>query len=140
MAKGLDSDGNPKRTPRAASATPPKGKPATDTGWKKATFVSPTITEAQKTQFAEWASRVDFADLLFKVCESGYKYSGKWDDYSQAYMALLLPVDDQGINAGYILTARARDPLTALYRVCFFHAVLLEGDWVGDLARQDIDW
>jgi len=140
MTKGIDSNGNPKRTARPTTTPTASKQPAHANTWKKATFVSPNLTEAQKAAFNDWASRVDFADVLFKVLDSGYKISAKWDDYSAAYMALLQPTSEQSPNDGYILTARARDPLTAMYRAIYVHAVVLEADWTDYLGRQEIDW
>jgi hypothetical protein len=92
-------------------------------------FVNLELTNEQRNDYRNWRQDLEEVENLWsEVCEEGYRVNTKYDDYSSAYAAFVIP-DGQSDNAGYILTGRGGSPYRAVSEALFKHRFLLQGNW-----------
>jgi hypothetical protein len=83
----------------------------------------------------------DLETTLIHLCESGYKTSVSWDDYSDAFAAYLACNNPQDENYGWCLSGRGSTPVKALKQACYQHFVLFDKVWpkLLEASRAEID-
>lgn len=99
--------------------------------------------EHDKRAFNEQRSKVDLLGTLFyQVCQSGYKLSVVYIEQNDCYSAALYATDKVANFAGFCLTVRAGDPITAIERVLWVHIYKFDGDWSNqvDTGWADDRW
>jgi len=99
-------------------------------------FVNLELTNEQREQYRSWRQDVEEVENLWsETCEEGYRVNTKYDDYSGAYAAFVIP-DAGSDNAGYILTGRGGTPYRAVTEALFKHHFLLQGGWANFPQRS----
>ena len=69
-------------------------------------------------------------DMVHRVTEDGYDLKVRYDDYSQCMSAQLYCTDANSPNAGWCLSVRASDWVSAMWRVLYLHFIAFEGVWI----------
>lgn len=75
-------------------------------------------------------------DDLFALISDGYKFTVKWDTYSECFGVFMQSDGTEDTNAGFILTGRGSSPLKALKQVIYKHRVCLDGNWSDYVERE----
>lgn len=108
-----------------------KDKPARKSGKVGAGYDAPfrgyinlSLTSEEKASFTDWQGDGSMPDALNAQCADGVNFSVKLDPRSEGFLASATQRREDSPNAGLVVTARARDPVTALARVVFSVAVL----------------
>lgn len=103
-------------------------------------FVNYTMTKEDKARCKVWLLTLDDMDsAAIKLAEEGYKFSLKWDAYSEAFAAFLSTTEEKTGNVGYLLAGRGSTPLKALKQAMFIHWVVFEGNWAAHYTRRESD-
>jgi len=100
-------------------------------------FVNYSLTDKEKSQASEWFVGKDILALAEKQIVNGYKFSFSLDN--RQGRCLCSVSSKEGVNAGFILTARASSILEALARVLFLHIVIFQTEAWGDKEQVDND-
>lgn len=115
-----------KKTP--ARATAPR--------WNDSLFVQYELNDAQLTQLKGMDNDGDtLLDAVLEEVDNGYKFTIKFDTFSEAYACWMLPDSAEHINTGLILSGRGSTPAKALKQLLYKHRVCLDGDWRGHAGR-----
>lgn len=105
-----------------------------------AKFIQFELDADQKRQCKAWLPDITLIDDgMLKACESGYKFSVKYDDYSSAYACWMQPTSADSPNAGYILSGRGSTPLKAIKQCLYKHHMVFEGTWDTSWSKGDND-
>jgi hypothetical protein len=92
-------------------------------------FVNLELDTEQVGEYRQWRQDIEeVCSVWSEVLEEGYRVNTKYDDYSSAYAAFIIP-DEQSENAGYILTGRGGNPYRAVSEALYKHRFLLPGGW-----------
>jgi len=128
---GKDNDGG------NAAGKPRKVGEAFDAEFKG--FINLELSKAQRDQFVLWTEEVDLAERMGVHCTDGIVLSVKVDPKSGGFMASGTQRRVLSANAGLAVTARAKDPFTALWRLMFLLEILGGGSWedVQPVANPD---
>lgn len=113
-----------------------KRKPATRYSGVESEFVNLELSKEQTTAMRLW--RNDFEEVMAawaELLEEGYRVNTKYDDYSTAYAAFVIPGEGSD-NSGYILTGRGGDPYRAVCEALYKHKFLLPGGWASYPKRE----
>lgn len=103
-------------------------------------YINLPLSEEQRTAFSTWFSGSSFADSLDAFAADGINFSLKFDPKSHGFMASATQRRVGSPNAGYCVTARARDATTALGRVVFCVVILSHGErWTDVQPAADPD-
>lgn len=127
-----------------------RGKPARNSGQqvrgKQSTseFVNRELSADETQLYRQWRSDIDDVDLTWrKALDDGYKFSVKYDDYSDSIVCFMFP-DDTSSNGGFILTGRGGTGYRALAECLYKHQEIFGGEWSRGLSRvdgpNDPDW
>lgn len=105
---------------------------------KQAQFVNFDLDEATKAKFKQWREKqvVHLADLVDKLCDSGYGISAKPDSYSGGYASFITPLDPKNPLAGWILSGRGSSASNAMLGALYRHLVIFQGNWPIDGIRR----
>ncbi len=104
-------------------------------------YVNYSPTQQDKAEFDTWASSGEvWYDAVPSLLQSNYKLSVAYDDNNEAFRASVFAQNPADVNAGWCLTMRAADPVTAIMRVLFVHEVVMGGDWSDWFQRKLSDW
>jgi len=114
------------------------GTPKVD--WKG--YLNVNLTDWHKKDYAErlgkgqtFTGSQDVMDLL----QNGYTLKVAFDEKNKAYNATLYCQAVGSAHAGYALSARASDHISAMERVCYIHMVVLEGQWITPEEKEGWD-
>lgn len=103
-------------------------------------FVNYELTKDEKTRCKAWLPTLEeHEDALLKFCESGYKISVKWDDYSNSYAAFAQATQPDDDNFGLLLTGRGSTPHRAVKQALYKHFMVFDLQWGGYAERRDIE-
>jgi hypothetical protein len=92
-----------------------------------------------KIRFAD--GQLDLDDTLNNAVEQGYRITLKYDTYSKSPACFLQQVDDDGDNAGMILSGRGRTARSAIIEAMYKHFIVFDGQWPsGDLKNHFPVW
>lgn len=92
-------------------------------------FINRELNVEETGQYRAWREDVDdVARAWGELCEAGYKINTKYDDYSRAFAAYIIPGPDSE-NGGFILTGRGGSPYRAVAEAIFKHEVVFRGSW-----------
>lgn len=107
-------------------ASPVKKMPVSDIKW-----VNRNLDEREKADHdrANYTDEGIFIDLCTLTLQ-GYNFSLKWDGYSSCFQAALIPYNEQDVNYGFGLSARAATPKRAVSLLLYKHFRVLEQNWV----------
>lgn len=106
------------------------------------TFVDVNLTKTQSKEVKESIFGMDeLENALTKLCESKYKVTCSYDDYSSCFSAFLIPTAPDDLNAGMILTARGSTPIKAVKQLLYKHYTVTAGAWrnYANPARDVLD-
>lgn len=104
-------------------------------------FVNYTPSDSDKKEFDHARSTKDIAGLYWaRVCEAGYKLSTVYVEKNHCHSATLFCKDTASDFAGYCLSVRAGDPITAVERLLWVHCDKLREDWSNALVDDGQDW
>jgi len=95
--------------------------------------------EQQSACKASAITEAELFDELLALVGDGYKFTVKWDDYSQCHASFMQLSHPVGPNANLILTGRGSTPFKALKQLLWKHSVCLDGDWSGYAERRGGD-
>jgi len=103
-------------------------------------FVRYELDKAQQSECKAWDIGEDgLLDLVSAAIDDGYRFSLKWDDYSECYGVFMQPVVPEGSNAGLILTGRGSTVGKSIKQVLYKHHTCLAGDWSEYAERRGRD-
>lgn len=125
---------------------PAKKKPqSTNTNTREASFkgfINYTPSEEDKDACNSLRQSNDIVgSTLSRVLEGGYKLSCVYVEKNACYSATLFCKDTSNAFAGWCLSMRAGDPITAVERVLWLHYYHLREDWsnaVEDGGEADV--
>lgn len=101
-------------------------------------FIQHSLRKEEKQAFDQWVvSAEEIAGMVDRLLDSGYRITLAYDSYHKAFQCSLICQSANDVNAGWCLTARAPDGMSAMYLALFKHFVLLGGDWSEFHHRQD---
>ena len=93
-------------------------------------WINVTPTKAEKEAWEKWhADRKNVDNCHDELVEDGYRYTTKWDDYSQCPQVTIFAQQSDHKDYGWGLSARASSASEALSRALFIHFELLGEDW-----------
>lgn len=98
-------------------------------------FINLELSGEQLKDYRVW--RDDFEAVMMgwgELLDDGYRVNTKYDDYSSAYAAFIIP-DVEHDNAGYILTGRGGNPYRAITEAIYKHFSVLHGAWASHRNR-----
>lgn len=99
-------------------------------------FVNYELTKEEKQSCKAWLPTLDeFDDCCLKFVEGGYRYSVKWDDYTQSFACFAQSDGSRPDNSGLLLTGRGSTPSKAVKQAMFKHFVVFDLDWGGWAER-----
>lgn len=78
----------------------------------------------------------DILDAVLEEITNGYKFTIKYDSYSDCFGVFMQDSDGTTGNGGYILTGRGSTPAKALKQVLWKHRTCLDGSWAGYAERR----
>lgn len=92
-------------------------------------FINLELDKVAQADYRVWREGLDHVvDLWTELIRGGYRVNTKFDDYSDACSAFIIPGDDSE-NSGYILTGRGGNAYRAVSEALYKHEVLLSGEW-----------
>ena len=92
-------------------------------------WVNRELSAQETLAYREWRADMETVDLLWReALDSGYKFSVKWDDYSNSVACFMFPPDG-GDNEGFILAGRGGTGWRAVSEALYKHTELLGGVW-----------
>lgn len=92
-------------------------------------FINIELSEKQTSEYRLWRDDLETVIVLWtELVEGGYRVNTKYDDYSSACAAFIIP-DEQSDNSGFILTGRGGNAYRAVSEAIFKHYEVLHGDW-----------
>lgn len=99
-----------------------------------ATWCSRRLTAKEKEAFErDVSSRADaLMATLSTLLEEGYRFSLTYDAYSGMKQVTVYTYDTADRNFGKRLSARASDPIRALYMAIWKSEILFEHQWIPD--------
>jgi hypothetical protein len=106
-------------------------------------FLNVVLSEGDKLACSHWISGTPPVwDIVDGLISEGYKFSSGLDARSGAVMATITDRREGSQHINKCFTLRGRDFATALLRVCWTHAVLLDGNWdnIADTASRGDVW
>lgn len=104
----------------------------------KSRYVSVDLTKAQKEDMKKsLPDAVEVMNWVHKMCEEGYRFTLRWDDWTECHSCFVYP-DDDGANAGLVLTGRGTDTFSALRGAVYRHFNIFDGHW-GDRDHVAVD-
>jgi hypothetical protein len=104
-------------------------------------FVDVKLTGDEKAAYGEWG--MDDEDLWIIVVDaviSGHKLSVTHNKQNDQFVASFTGQEGSGKNAGFTLSAYAKDWYNSIRVLAFKHSAVLEGDWskAAERAGDDI--
>jgi hypothetical protein len=87
-------------------------------------YINVTLSPEQKAVFDEWRLSSSLWETYTASVQDGVNIAVKIDPRSEAFLASATQRREASENAGLCVTARARDPVTALERLLFVLAYL----------------
>jgi len=94
-----------------------------------AQFINLELDKVATEDYRIWREGTDHVyDLWTSLLTEGYRVNTKFDDYSDACSAFIIPGEDSQ-NSGYILTGRGGNAYRAVSEALYKHEVLLQGSW-----------
>lgn len=132
-------------------ATTPKKLPFPESpeqgNGKMPKFVRVNLNKDQKDEMAKWANSLSSSDLLDYMEESvnaGYVLSWKEATMNgQIYYQCSLtmqPKEKVQINNNMSLVTRASSAMRAAWSLYYKHLQILEKDWSGATASEELEW
>lgn len=101
-------------------------------------FLNVELGESQKAACGHWISgQPDIWSIMDGLISEGYKVSHSMDKRTGAHMATITDRREGSEFIDHCFTIRGRDYGTALLRLCWVHAVYLDGDWA-NIAGNDV--
>jgi hypothetical protein len=82
-------------------------------------YINLTLSEEQKSAFPDWQLSASAIDSLEAFTGDGINFSLKTDTRSGGFLASATQRRSDSPNAGYVVTARAREAYTAFWRVVY---------------------
>lgn len=99
--------------------------------WKG--YVNYTPNDSDKRQLIEFQSNWDKVMSIWATIETdGYTIKSGYDERNDVHYATMFCQDEKNPNAGWALSQRAPDPLSAIVRVLYVHEICFEGNWGGE--------
>ena len=103
-------------------------------------YVNVDLSAAQKEQFDDWASTGVPWEVLEEVCGDGVVVTVKRDKGGTGFIASATQRDQENVNAGLCVTARARTAGKAFMRLLYtLDVVGASGDWTHGQPVADPD-
>ena len=103
-------------------------KKFTDSSWKG--FITCNLTNDMKEAFSAWDIQdADVWDGLATYGEKGYKFTLNHNKANENWVATFVGGEDSGKNAGWAVTAFARDPYNAARALLFKVSSVLPDTW-----------
>lgn len=103
----------------------------------KSEFINFELDKALQAECKAW--KMDEASVFAAIEEmtsDGYKFSIKFDKYSDCYACFVFPPDSGHPNSGYILTGRGSSAWKSVKQCLFKHYVVFQGDWASHAGRD----
>ena len=102
-------------------------------------FVQYELDKEQQASCKAWSvSPADVFDYMEAMVSDGYKFSVKYDDYSDCVACFVTcPNDHTSGNAGLILTGRGSTAWKSVKQALWKHSVALDGQWQGFAERTN---
>lgn len=123
-----EQSGRSKRTGRGNSAGTTRYRSDSE-------FVNLELDKEQTTAYRQWREDLTAVDEAWsELLEEGYRVNTKYDDYSSAYAAFVIPSEGSD-NSGFLLTGRGGTPYRAVAEAIFKHVFVLKGLW-GNFVPQ----
>jgi hypothetical protein len=115
---GTDTDGA-KKAPSRKSSPLATGYDAEFRG-----YINLELSEDEKAAFGAWFDAGDFWAVFNAQVAAGINYSVKWQSRQETFLASATQRAESSPNAGLVVTARGRDPMTAFGRAVYCVAIL----------------
>jgi len=97
---------------------------------KTTQWIDITLTKAEKDALKKaYNDETTQVNALELVLADGLKISLSYDEKNECYACFLIPVGDDHINAGCILTARSDEAWKAVFAAWYKHERVLKKDW-----------
>ena len=91
-------------------------------------YINVNLTDAQKEKYPAWAVSAAYWEALEGFTAAGVNLSLKRERGTNGFLASATQRDPGSVNAGLCVTARGRDPATALGRLLFTLTILSKKD------------
>jgi len=103
-------------------------------------FILYELDKSQQAECKAWGITADeLLDECLALVSDGYRFSLRFDSYSQAYACFVTVDGSEHVNAGYILTGRGSTVAKALKQAIYKHKVCLDGLWAEYADRRGGD-
>lgn len=105
-------------------------------------FMDIPLTSTDKENCLSWdAEGASLEEQLEFWVRGGYKLSISWNEKTQSLILAATGQEKAGSNAGYTLSAHAKDLAKASHVLLYKHMVMAEGDWHREgLYQNDEDF
>jgi len=104
-------------------------------------FANVELNADDKEHFIVWASANNFFEVMEKHGKKGRTLNVKRDFKQQCYLATSLERDNLSSNAGVMVSARARTPDMALWRLLYILDAFFDGkEWESYVDISDDKW
>jgi len=102
-------------------------------------FLTVVLSDADKSACLHWSnSNPPIWEIVDGFISEGYKLSFGCDQRTGAIMCTLTDKRPDSQFLDHCFTIRGRDTGTALFRVCWVHAVRADGDWSEIAKPSDV--
>lgn len=102
-------------------------------------YINVALLDEEKDLMPAWLESVDFDEEIRYWCGDGCVLSMKLDPKTGNYMASATQRNEESTNAGLAVTARAGNPVKALYRLLYILSILGRGSWQDVRPMADPD-
>lgn len=103
-------------------------------------YVNVDLTDQQKAAYTKWAETASLWEQFTFFVSVGVNVSVKRERSSGGYLASGTQRDPTSVNAGLVVTARGKDPVTAFGRLVYTLTLLEKtGAWTRPKQRVDDD-
>lgn len=118
----------PQRPAKPKSTSTTRNGAAPRVEWKG--YINVPLLEADKRHYHTWKNAPEvFDEVLVATLESGFKLSVDYQQNEAAYRASLYCQDAKRPEAGYCLSLFAGEPLEAVRRLLYVHAIKCQRSW-----------
>jgi len=108
---------------------------------KSVQWIDVTLTKVEKEALKKaYNDHENTPDILTEMLADGLSIKIAHDERNDCVSVFLLPVGDEHVNAGCIMTARSDEPWKAVFAAWFKHKRILKGDWRPRGGKKDDDF
>jgi len=114
-----------------------KNKSGNNGGRPSAQFIKYRLTEKELDAARDARPQdAELVGIVQQLTAEGYKFSASYDSYGGGIQVFITPTSPDSPNAGFTLSARAPDLLSAVGVLLYKHYTLFSQEWPADIPDQ----